>query len=68
MVHVCVGYNVATHLYNIFALTDLQPDRISVRYHRYPTQNNHILLLTWNQTPSISPMQIIGQDAKPLLN
>ena len=34
----CVGYNVATHLHSSFALTDLQPDRISVRYHRYPTQ------------------------------
>ena len=36
----CMGYNVATHLHNSFALTDLQPDRINVGYHRYPTQND----------------------------
>ena len=31
---------VPTHLHNSFASTDLQPDPISVRYHRYPTQKD----------------------------
>ena len=28
------------HLHDSFALTDLQPDSISVGYHRYPTQKS----------------------------
>ena len=35
-----------THLHKPFALTDLQPDRICVRYHRYPTQKQRELRST----------------------
>ena len=45
-IHVCDTMSQLIYLHNSFALTGLRPDRISVRYHRYPTQQKRFTSMT----------------------
>ena len=60
----CVGYNVATHLYShlhdSFALTHLEPDRISVRYHRHSTEKTTMFVsIVTHSCPSVSSFLLL---------